>query len=163
MVAAFGTIGWAKSGGGGRRVAAKWLFSRRFSARDLEVAMMFTGKVLQLLLASGGRTFGAFSRSLAKVIAQLVRAIQHRRDAQILARLDSKMLADIGLTQADVRDAFSEPLWRDPTGVLATRISERRSSRRRAIFDRPAGVARASSAETQASGASTYRPARSVG
>ena len=130
---------------------------------NLEVAMIFTAKVLQLLLGSGGRALRAFGRSLAKVTAQLARAIKHRREAQILARLDSKMLADIGLTQADVRDAFSEPLWRDPTGVLATRISERRSGRRRTIFDLSAGsVTRASSAETKRTTSSTYQPVHYV-
>ena len=130
---------------------------------NLEVAMIFTAKVLQLLLGSGGWALRAFGRSLAKVTAQLARAIKHRREAQILARLDSKMLADIGLTQADVRDAFSEPLWRDPTGVLATRISERRSGRRRTIFDLSAGsVTRASSAETKRTTSSTYRPVHYV-
>ena len=125
--------------------------------------MIFTARVLQLLLGSGGRALRAFGRSLAKVTAQLARAIKHRREAQILARLDSKMLADIGLTQADVRDAFSEPLWRDPTGVLATRISERRSGRRRTIFDLSAGsVTRASSAETKRTTSSTYQPVHYV-
>src|SRR5258706_16106871 len=104
---------------------------RAVFGRELEVAMIFTGKVLQLLLAFGVRALRTGGRVLANATAQLVRAIKHRRDAQILARLDPKMLADIGLTQSDVRDAFSEPLWRDPTGVLATRISERRSGRRR--------------------------------
>ena len=92
--------------------------------------MIFTAKVLQLVLGSGSRALHAFGRSSVRAIAQVVGAIRHRREAQILARLDSKMLADIGLTQADVRDAFSEPLWRDPTGVLAHRSTERRRVRR---------------------------------
>jgi uncharacterized protein YjiS (DUF1127 family) len=128
---------------------------------NLEVVMIFTGKVLQFLLVSGARSLRAFSQLLANGTVQLARAMRHRREAQILARLDAKMLADIGLTQADVRDAFSEPLWRDPTGVLATRISERRSARRRTIFERSAGkLTRAASAETRGPSPSTYRPAR---
>jgi hypothetical protein len=39
------------------------------------------------------------------------------------------MLADIGLTRSDVRDAFSEPLWRDPTDLLTARAAERRGHR----------------------------------
>jgi hypothetical protein len=38
-----------------------------------------------------------------------------------LADLDDRMLADIGLTRTDLRDACSEPLWRDPTSMLARR------------------------------------------
>jgi hypothetical protein len=40
------------------------------------------------------------------------------------------MLADIGLTRGDVRDAFSEPVWSDPTAILVSRVNERRTSRR---------------------------------
>ena len=41
------------------------------------------------------------------------------------------MLADIGLTRSDVRDAFAEPLWQDPTELLRTRALERRRARHR--------------------------------
>jgi hypothetical protein len=41
------------------------------------------------------------------------------------------MLADIGLTRSDLRDAYAEPLWHDPTDVLARRAAERRSGRLR--------------------------------
>jgi uncharacterized protein YjiS (DUF1127 family) len=51
---------------------------------------------------------------------------RHRREARILAGLDAHMLADMGLTRADLRDAFAEPLWRDPTRVLETRANERK-------------------------------------
>jgi uncharacterized protein YjiS (DUF1127 family) len=53
---------------------------------------------------------------------RLVVAIKHRRrDLAYLAKFDDRMLADIGLTRSDLRDAYSEPLWRDPTGLLARR------------------------------------------
>ena len=39
------------------------------------------------------------------------------------------MLADIGLTRSDVADAFSEPVWQDPTALLAERAIERRLNR----------------------------------
>ena len=45
------------------------------------------------------------------------------------------MLADIGLTRSDLRDAYSEPLWHDPTDVLARRAAERRTSRRRSAVE----------------------------
>ena len=135
----------------------------QLSGAKLEVAMIFTGKVLQLLLAFGVRALRTGGRLLANATAQFVLAIKHRREAQILARLDSKMLADIGLTPADVRDAFSEPLWRDPTGVLATRVTERRGGQRVAIFDLSAArVTRAIAADTKSTAASTHRLVRYV-
>ena len=39
------------------------------------------------------------------------------------------MLSDIGLTRSDLRDAYSEPLWRDPTCILASRARERQVNR----------------------------------
>ena len=64
-----------------------------------------------------------------------------------LAGLDDRMLADIGLTRGDLRDAYSEPVWRDPTAILVSRAHERRINRRRArlglaekAFDAPSIV-----------------------
>lgn len=65
-------------------------------------------------------------RALSRSLAAVLRAIKNRRDAAILASLDQRMLSDIGLTQADVRDAFAEPFWRDPTAIMAHRAVERR-------------------------------------
>jgi uncharacterized protein YjiS (DUF1127 family) len=68
------------------------------------------------------------------VVARLRTVLQtwkNRRDATILAGMDEHMLADIGLTRGDVRDAFSEPVWRDPTPILVSRAHERRINRRR--------------------------------
>ncbi len=58
--------------------------------------------------------------------------IKNRHDAAALAGLDERMLADIGLTRGDLRDAYSEPVWRDPTAILVSRVHERRINRRRA-------------------------------
>src|SRR5437868_9818031 len=63
---------------------------------------------------------------------QLAQFVKNRRDAVTLASLDDRMLADIGLTRGDVRDAVSEPVWRDPTTILVSRAQERRINRRRA-------------------------------
>jgi uncharacterized protein YjiS (DUF1127 family) len=65
---------------------------------------------------------------------KFARALKHRRNAGILAGMDDRMLADIGLTRSDLRDAYAEPLWRDPTDVLAGRVREKR-------YSRPNGVA----------------------
>lgn len=59
-------------------------------------------------------------------LRKVIRARRHRRDALALAALDRRMLADMGLTRADVRDAFSEPFWEDPTALLRERALERR-------------------------------------
>ena len=79
---------------------------------------------------------GALSRvvaSLAAVAARwakvVARASRNRREAAQLAKLDRRMLADIGITRADVRDAFSEPFWEDPTALLRERAIERRMNR----------------------------------
>ena len=59
-------------------------------------------------------------------VTLLVRAYRNRRSASLLASADARTLADLGLTRADLRDAFAEPLWRDPTSLLRGRASERR-------------------------------------
>jgi uncharacterized protein YjiS (DUF1127 family) len=59
---------------------------------------------------------------------------RNRKAMAALARLDDRMLADIGLTRADIRDAVSQPLWSDPTVVLADRRRERQVHDYRAMF-----------------------------
>jgi uncharacterized protein YjiS (DUF1127 family) len=83
---------------------------------------------------------GALVRALLAVVAllthwlkQLARARRHRREARMLAGLDRHMLADIGITRADLRDAFSEPFWDDPTALLRERAIERRLRAPRAL------------------------------
>ena len=80
-------------------------------------------------------------------LKEFARARRHRREANVLAGLDRRMLADIGITRADLRDAFSEPFWDDPTALLRERALERRlshavrrarSRRRENGFHRPA-------------------------
>jgi uncharacterized protein YjiS (DUF1127 family) len=75
------------------------------------------------------RALVAFGRTLARYARRLDRAIKHRRAAQALARFDDRMLADIGLTRADLRDAYAESLWGDPTLRLRARALERRLAR----------------------------------
>jgi uncharacterized protein YjiS (DUF1127 family) len=62
-------------------------------------------------------------------LRKVARAVQNRRQAGLLASMDDRMLADIGLTRSDVRDAYAEPLWRDPTDILAGRVRDRRRHR----------------------------------
>ena len=88
--------------------------------------------ILSLSLAATaplGRALAAAGGSLARRLGQVARALRNRRVAGSLAGLDDRMLADIGITRSDLRDAYAEPLWHDPTDVLAWRASERRRSR----------------------------------
>jgi uncharacterized protein YjiS (DUF1127 family) len=77
----------------------------------------------------------AASAAMAKFVGRRVIAMwRHRSDMAVLASLDERALADMGLSRADVRDAVSQPLWRDPTAVLADRRRERSTRDYRAIF-----------------------------
>jgi len=78
-------------------------------------------------------------------LRQLATAFRHRHDAAILMRFDDRMLADIGLTARDVREAFNEPVWRDPTELLVERVARCRPARltMRAAVVPDAGRARA--------------------
>ena len=66
------------------------------------------------------RVLAAVWRSFAYRAKQFERAIEHRRAAQVLAKFDDRMLADIGLTRADLRDTYSD---------LRARALERRLAR----------------------------------
>ena len=85
-----------------------------------------------VLPIAGATLVRAFVGALALVtywLKQLARIRRHRRQAATLAGLDRHMLADIGITRSDVRDAFSEPFWEDPTALLRERALERRWNR----------------------------------
>ena len=72
--------------------------------------------------------------AVVRAVGNLGRVVKHRREAAMLAHFDDRMLADIGLTRSDVRDAFSVPTWRDPTSLLVSRVRERRRFGRNAPF-----------------------------
>src|SRR5512136_749301 len=93
-----------------------------------------------VLPVAGGTLLRAFASVLALVtrwLKELVEARRHRRQVNMLAGLDRRMLTDIGITRSDVRDAFSAPFWDDPTALLRERALERRLNHavRRAEFD----------------------------
>ena len=84
-----------------------------------------------VLPVGGSALLRVFASVLAVVthwLKEFARARRHRRQANVLAGLDRHMLADIGITRTDVRDAFSEPFWDDPTALLRERALERRLS-----------------------------------
>jgi uncharacterized protein YjiS (DUF1127 family) len=60
---------------------------------------------------------------------RFARAYRHRREVMALAAVDRYLLSDIGITRSDLHDAFSEPLWEDPTALLRERALERRLNR----------------------------------
>ena len=80
-----------------------------------------------------GRLIFAATALVTARLHGLAVAFRHRHDATVLMRFDDRMLADIGLTRRDVREAFSEPVWRDPTDLLAKRVA----GRRRGLKPRP--------------------------
>ncbi len=68
--------------------------------------------------------------AMVRQLRRLAQALKNRRVANRLTCFDDHMLADIGLnTRSDLLDAYAEPLWHDPTDILARRAAERRSSR----------------------------------
>ena len=62
--------------------------------------------------------------TIARAVASLAKALQHRREIKHLAEFDDRMLKDIGLVRSDVDGALSEPLFRNPSTVLV-RSAER--------------------------------------
>jgi uncharacterized protein YjiS (DUF1127 family) len=64
-----------------------------------------------------------------KVYALIVAWVNRRAAGQYLLSMDERMLADIGLTRSDLRSAWSEPVWRDPTLRLQRMAAERRAAR----------------------------------
>jgi uncharacterized protein YjiS (DUF1127 family) len=82
-----------------------------------------------------GHVLAALSSRTVGHLRAIATRFRSWRDATRLAALDDRMLADIGLTRCDLRDAYAESLWRDPTDVLARRAAERRCARRRSAFE----------------------------
>lgn len=78
----------------------------------------------------GRRALVVIGHALATAAKRLDRAIRNRQAARVLARFDDRMLADIGLSRADLRDAYSQAVWEDPTNLLRARALERRLARR---------------------------------
>lgn len=68
--------------------------------------------------------------TVALRVVNFFRAVKARHEMDRLVGFDDRMLADIGLTRGDLRDAVAEPLWRDPTAILVARSRERRKARR---------------------------------
>jgi len=87
------------------------------------------------LIAAPFRAVLALAGTLATRIGHIITAMRNRRDVELLAGFDDRLLADIGLTRSDLRYALGEPFWRDPGLVLTARAGERRAPRRRRRVD----------------------------
>jgi uncharacterized protein YjiS (DUF1127 family) len=79
------------------------------------------------------RTVTVRRSSIVRLIKGLMVMWQHWRDVELVANFDDHMLADIGLTRADLHDAMAEPRWRDPTMLLDLRRHERFASRHEVV------------------------------
>lgn len=82
--------------------------------------------------ASGANLRAAvwFARCMSALIVAvdfLERAAAGRRALRQLAEADDRMLKDIGLDRSDLRNANAEPLFSDPTELLAGRVREGRT------------------------------------
>jgi uncharacterized protein YjiS (DUF1127 family) len=75
---------------------------------------------------------------LTHVVDFLERAAAGRRALRQLAGADDRMLKDIGLDRSDLRNAAAQPLYRDPTQLLAGRVDETRTHEPRRHGQRPA-------------------------
>jgi uncharacterized protein YjiS (DUF1127 family) len=71
----------------------------------------------------------AAARRASRRLRGLAERIRNRRETMRLASLDDRMLADIGLSRCDLRDAFAGLPWHDPSAVLECRAAERRRRR----------------------------------
>jgi uncharacterized protein YjiS (DUF1127 family) len=87
--------------------------------------------VVPIAAGALARAFITLAKPVTRWLKAAARARRNRRDAAVLAGLDSRMLSDMGITRADLRDAFSEPFWQDPTALLHERSQERRQYRYR--------------------------------
>jgi uncharacterized protein YjiS (DUF1127 family) len=115
-----------ESGCLGRRKGQK----RLPSAAEMEIPMSTPYPVVPIAAGTLVRVLTAALAPIVAVLKSVERAMRHRREANVLARLDRHMLADIGITRSDLQDAFSTPLWQDPTELLSDRAQERRLGRK---------------------------------
>ena len=83
--------------------------------------------------APSANPLASFAAAAVHLGREMADAWRHRRDVALLASFDDRMLADIGLTRADINDALAVPPWRDPTTVLIRRRGERRMSRSKVV------------------------------
>jgi hypothetical protein len=101
-------------------------------------------------------------QAIGRGVLRTTKMVGNRLQANRLAELDDRMLADMGLNRSDVRDAVFAPFWSDPTRLLAERVAGRRRARRtfRQPDNRHLPVIEAPSLGPDAEDTSTARVAR---
>jgi uncharacterized protein YjiS (DUF1127 family) len=71
--------------------------------------------------------------SVVAVLRRQAEGLRNWREARLsyrtLCEMDSKTLADLGLTRSDLRDASAAGLFGDPTVIVAARAQERQGRR----------------------------------
>lgn len=74
-------------------------------------------------------TFSSAVLSVVAVVRRQAEALRNWREARLsyrtLCEMDSKTLADLGLTRSDLRDATAAGFFGDPTVIVAARAKER--------------------------------------
>jgi hypothetical protein len=105
----------------------------------MKVMIALTRSTASPLVAQTLALLSMIVPAAARFGRRLAETWRHRHDAALLAALDDRMLADIGLTRTDLHedlgDALSEPGWRDPGTRLARQQGERRQARCGAVAD----------------------------
>ncbi|MEO1650762.1 MAG: DUF1127 domain-containing protein [Pseudomonadota bacterium] len=81
---------------------------------------------------AGSQPIGRISLAAATAgfLSRLLQGARGRSAVEHVARLDDRMLDDIGLARCDVDDALKAPLTDDPTKILAARRRARQLQRR---------------------------------
>lgn len=118
--------------------------------------------VLPIALGALSRVVSAVAVTAASGLKVLARAWQNRRQAHALAGLEPRMLADMGINHADLRDAFSSPIWEDPTQLLQERAAERRCNRSAGVTSLVPSVREGVPVENGFRRPSLARPARAL-
>ncbi len=72
---------------------------------------------------------GSLIEWLATIATRYARAVLQRQALDELARLDDRMLKDIGLFRSDIDSAASLPFGRDRIALLAARRAARSNTR----------------------------------
>ncbi|MBS7543412.1 DUF1127 domain-containing protein [Ancylobacter oerskovii] len=97
--------------------------------------MSYMGEVRRTAFSSFGAAASGLLAGGFVTLVRIAKALHRRTVLNRLGDFDDRMLKDIGLTRADLRDAASGPIWQDPTSVLVVRAVERRAGRRQAVRD----------------------------
>lgn len=86
------------------------------------------GEIRSVFAVPFGERVADAVRAGMRTVTNIARAFAHRSDLALLGSLNDQMLKDIGIDRSDLRDAASQPLWADPTQILAARSAERRAA-----------------------------------